>query len=156
MLIIWVDRTKFDVITRQIAKVYRRSYFIGSAPRSPLHGRILLLCWRAVGKPVFTSRLYWAPVKTSFFWARPKTRKSARKFLVSGDAKIVSPNLVSWPNFFVPNQTSFWLKDGLVRKVFGFFGETILESYQKSSGRLSPVWLREKKSVWSSFGNDPM
>ena len=33
---------------------------------SPLHGRILLLCWRAVGKPVFTSRLYWAPVKTRF------------------------------------------------------------------------------------------
>ena len=43
-----------------------------------------------------------------------------------------------------------------MRKVFGCFGETILESYQKSSSRLSPVWSREKKSVWSSFGNDPL
>ena len=34
---------------------------------SPLHGSILLLCWWAVGKPVFTSRLYWAPVKTRLF-----------------------------------------------------------------------------------------
>ena len=48
---------------------------------------------------------------------------------------------------------------GLVQKKFGQltkFGETILASHQKLSGRLSCFWSRDKKSVWSSFGNDPL
>ena len=48
---------------------------------------------------------------------------------------------------------------GLVQKKFGQltkFGETIFESHQKLSGRLSCFWSRAKKGVWSSFGNDPL
>ena len=54
------------------------------------------------------------------------------------------------------SKTRLGLSDSPAGLFLRSFGETILESEQKSQAGLFIVWCAQKNRVWSSFGNDPL